>query len=99
MIFYGPVCNAFDAGKSIGKSITRASGRGLGPGNRDFFRPCGMASTRQASAIWGSKNSRFPGLNPLPLAQLMDLPALKALHTGLYKSESIGSFMYMSTNG
>jgi hypothetical protein len=33
---YNPVCNAFDAGKSI----TRASGRGLYPGNRDFFGPC-----------------------------------------------------------
>jgi hypothetical protein len=45
--FYGPVCNAFDAGKSI----TRASGRGLGPGNQDFFGPCEMASSRQASAV------------------------------------------------
>ncbi len=27
-------------------SITRASGRGLGPGNRDFFGPCEMASSR-----------------------------------------------------
>ncbi len=26
-------------------SIMRASGRGLGPGNRDFFRPCEMASS------------------------------------------------------
>jgi hypothetical protein len=34
---YGPVRNAFDAGKPI----TRASGGGggLGPGNRDFFGP------------------------------------------------------------
>jgi hypothetical protein len=32
-------------------SITRASGRGMGPGNRDFFGPYEMASTRQASAI------------------------------------------------
>ncbi len=42
---YGPVRNAFDAGKSI----TRASGRGLGPGNQDFFKffgPCEMASSR-----------------------------------------------------
>ncbi len=31
----GPVCNAFDAGKYI----TRASGRGLGPGNQDFLGP------------------------------------------------------------
>jgi hypothetical protein len=30
---YGPVRNAFDAGNSI----MRASGRGLSPGNRDFF--------------------------------------------------------------
>ncbi len=32
---YGPVRYAFDAGKSI----TRASGWGLGPGNRDFLGP------------------------------------------------------------
>jgi hypothetical protein len=32
---YGPVRNAFDAGKSV----TRASGRGLGLGNRDFLGP------------------------------------------------------------
>ncbi len=32
-VLYGPVCNAFD----VGKSITRASGRGLGPRNPDFF--------------------------------------------------------------
>ncbi len=29
---YGPVCSDFDAGKYI----TRASKRGLGPGNQDF---------------------------------------------------------------
>jgi hypothetical protein len=45
-MIYGSVCNGFDAGKSI----TRASGRGLGPGNRDFFGPCEMASSRKASA-------------------------------------------------
>ncbi len=45
---YSPVCNAFDAGKSI----TRESGRG----NRDFFGPSEMASSRQASAIWGPKD-------------------------------------------
>ncbi len=49
MIYTGPVRNAFDAGKSI----TGASGWGLGPGNRDFFGPCEMASSRLASAIWG----------------------------------------------
>jgi hypothetical protein len=34
--------NALDAGKSI----IWASGRGLGPGNRDFFKPCEMALSR-----------------------------------------------------
>jgi hypothetical protein len=32
------------------------------------------------------KNSRFPGPNPLPLAQVMDMHASKTLCTGLYKS-------------
>jgi hypothetical protein len=36
---YDPVRNAFDAGKAI----TKASGRGLGPGNRNFSGPCEMA--------------------------------------------------------
>jgi hypothetical protein len=27
----------------VGKSITRASGRALGPGNQDFFEPCEIA--------------------------------------------------------
>jgi hypothetical protein len=48
----GPVCNAFHAGKSI----TRESGRGLGPENQDFLGPSEMASSRQASAIWAQKN-------------------------------------------
>ncbi len=54
------VHNAFDAGKSI----TRANGKGLGPGDQDYFGPCKMASSRQASAIWGPKKSIFPGPNP-----------------------------------
>jgi hypothetical protein len=51
---YGPVRHAFDAGSIH----TRASGRGLGPGNRDFFGPCEMASSLYASALWGPKKSR-----------------------------------------
>ncbi len=34
----------------------------------------------------GPKNSPFPGPNPLPLAQVMYLPAIKTLRTGTYKS-------------
>ncbi len=32
-------------------------------------------------AIWGPKTFRFPGPNPLPLAQVMDLPTSTALST------------------
>jgi hypothetical protein len=37
---HSPVHNVLDACISI----TRASGRGLGPGVREFFRPCEMTS-------------------------------------------------------
>ncbi len=50
----GPVRNAFDAGRYI----TRASGRGLDPGNRDFFGPCEMIWSRQASSIRAQKVER-----------------------------------------
>ncbi len=52
---YGPVCNDFDAGKSI----MRASGRGLGPWNQEFFGPCEMASSCKVSAI-SRYNKIFP---------------------------------------
>ncbi len=80
------VHNAFDAGKSI----TRVSERGLGPGNQDFFGPCEMSSSRQASAISGRKKSRFPGP---PAAQVMDLPAC----AGPYQWEV--HRLYMSSHG
>jgi hypothetical protein len=67
--------------------LMRASGRGLGPGNQDFLGPCEMTSSREASAIWGPKMLRFTGPNPLPLAQVMDFPASKALRTGAYQPE------------
>jgi hypothetical protein len=31
----------------------------LGPGNRDFFGPCELASRRYASAIWGQKKFHY----------------------------------------
>ncbi len=39
---YGPVRNVFDACRYI----ARATGRGLGPGNWEFFGPCEMATSR-----------------------------------------------------
>jgi hypothetical protein len=40
-LMYSPVHNVLDACISI----TRASGRGLGPGNQEFFGPCEIASS------------------------------------------------------
>jgi hypothetical protein len=37
-------------------------------------------------SLWALAYSRFPGPNPLPLAQVMDMNASKTLFTGLYKS-------------
>jgi hypothetical protein len=72
---YAPVRNVFDACRYI----TRASGRGLGRGNLEFLG-LKMALAYQLDAISrGPKNSRFPGLIPLPLAQVMDLPASKVI--------------------
>jgi hypothetical protein len=55
---HGSIHNAFDAGKSI----TRASGRGFGPGNQDFFGPCEMIEPSGECHL-GPKKSRFPGPN------------------------------------
>ncbi len=56
-------------------SISWASGRGMGPGNLNFFGP------QMALAYWLDaislcpKNAQFPGPNPLPLALAMDMHA------------------------
>ncbi len=44
---YGPLRNVFDACKTI----TTASGRGLGPGNREFFGPCAICGLKN-STVW-----------------------------------------------
>jgi hypothetical protein len=36
-------------------------GGGLGPGNRDFFGPCDIATSRQASAIRGPTKVEISG--------------------------------------
>jgi len=54
---------------------------GGGPGNRYFFGPCEMAAVMRVP-FRAQKKSRFPGPNPIPLAQVMDLPASEALRTG-----------------
>jgi hypothetical protein len=65
-------------------SITWASGRGLGPGNLNFFGP------QIAFAYWldaisqGAEKSQFPeDPNPLPLSFLMDAARIKSITQGV----------------
>jgi hypothetical protein len=76
MIYTAPL-NVFDAGRYI----TRGSGRGMGPGNGEFFGPCEMASSRQASAIWGPKNVMY-----LPASKICIPPYLR-VHTHMLAKE------------
>ncbi len=55
-------------------SITWASGRGVGPGNRDFFGPCEMASSLQASAIASTPLTQPPLILPLDSAPSASIP-------------------------
>jgi hypothetical protein len=50
---YGPVRNVIDACRSI----TRASGRGLGSGNREFFEPFEMTSSRNRRVPFGAQKT------------------------------------------
>jgi hypothetical protein len=92
---YGPVHNAFDAGKSI----TWASGRGLGPGNRDFSGPCEMASSCHGSANRGPKKSRFQGPTPSHLPKKWICPHQNHYVHGRINERSIGNFMNISFQG
>jgi hypothetical protein len=60
-------------------SITWASGRGEGPGNLEFFGPQMTLAYRLDAISQGSKKSRFPGPNPLPLALVMDAARIKSI--------------------
>jgi hypothetical protein len=66
-------------------SFTWASGRGLGPGNLEFFRPK-MALAYRLDAISQDLKNSISGPNTLPLALVMYLHASKTLGTGQYKS-------------
>jgi hypothetical protein len=74
---YGPIRNAFDAGKSI----TRASGRGLGPVK--WQRAVGQVP-------FGAQKVKISRTQPPPISPSKGLPASKALCTGLYQSEVHG---------
>jgi hypothetical protein len=67
-------------------SITRGSGRRLGPGILEFFGPQMALAYRLDAISQGPKNSRIPGPNLLPLPLIMDMHASKTLSTGLCKS-------------
>jgi hypothetical protein len=67
-------------------SISRASGRGLGPGILEFFGPQMALAYRLDAISQGSKLS-ISRPNPLPIALVMDMHASKTLCTRLYKSQ------------
>jgi hypothetical protein len=58
-----------------------------------------MASSPQANAIWGPKQSQFPGPNALPLAQVSVRLHQKHYVQDRINQGSTGSFMYMSLQG
>jgi hypothetical protein len=59
-------------------SITWVSGRGLGPGNLNFFGPHMALAYRLNAISQGPKESQFPGPDPLPLALVMDAARIKS---------------------
>ncbi len=90
---YGPLLNALmRANPFRGQIHNLGKWEGVGPWKLRLFGPCEIASNLQANAIWGPKKSIFPGPYPLPLAQVMDLPASKALNTGPFQSQVNGYF-------
>jgi hypothetical protein len=80
---YGPVHNAFDAGKSI----TRSRGRGLGPGNPDYFWALVNGIEPLGEWQFGPTTWVMNKLLALCVVHVMNLPPSKALRTGPYHSE------------
>jgi hypothetical protein len=62
-------------------SITKASGRGLGPEILEFFGP--LKWQRAKRVPFGPKKVEFLELNLLPLAQVIDLPTSKTLYRAI----------------
>ena len=83
---YGPVCNDFDAGKSITWAIVRAL-------NILTFLSPEIALSRQASAISGPIKVEM--FRALTMAQVVDLPHQDHYVQGRINTMSIGDFMYM----
>jgi hypothetical protein len=57
---YGPIHNFFD----VGKSIMRPGGRGLGPGNQDFFGPVKWHQAIRRVPFGGRKSRDYQGPTP-----------------------------------
>jgi hypothetical protein len=68
----------------------RAIGRGMGPWKSRLSWALCNGIEQLGECHLGPKKLGFPGPNPLPLAQVMDLPARRALSTGPYESEVHG---------
>ncbi len=87
LAIYGPVIyTAPYLSFWCGQTYYEGKWKGVGPWNREFL---GLVKWHQAvrGVPFGAKNVKIFRANPLPLAQVMDLHASKALHTGPYQSE------------
>jgi hypothetical protein len=65
--------------------MTWASGRGVGPWKSQYFWAPKALAYQLDAISQGPKSSLLPGINPLPLALVMDLTESKILCMGPYK--------------
>jgi hypothetical protein len=59
--------------------LGQGGGRGVGPGNRDFFGPQMALAFRLNAISQGPKKYQFPGPSPLPPALVMDAARIKSI--------------------
>jgi hypothetical protein len=60
-------------------SITRASGRGLRSGNRDYLGPYEIASSRNGECHLGPKKVKISGALPPPTSPSNEFPHIKSI--------------------
>ena len=85
--FHGPVHNGLMQASPPGGPL-----EGMGPENWGFLGP--WNATSKTIAIWAPKIWNFQG-PPLPIAQVIYLPASKPIQQGHINQRCIGSFIYM----
>jgi hypothetical protein len=89
---YDTVRNVFDACRSI----TGASGKGMGPGNRELFGPCEMASSHYECHL-GPKKVKISRAQPPPTCPSNGSASITNHYVqGRINHRCIGRLMYKS---